>query len=454
MRSPSRVLVVGSGAREHALAWRLAADPGVVELHVAPGSAGMRRIATVHPTVAVVDTPGLVGLAEAIGAELVVVGPEAPLAAGLADALVDAGVAAFGPSRAASALESSKAFCREIAAAAGIPMAPGEAFHDAGDALAFARRLGAPLAVKADGLAGGKGVALCPTLGEAERAIRAALEDGAFGEAGRRVVVERLLEGREASLMAVCDGATALALPAARDHKRVADGDRGPNTGGMGAYSPVPGLDGAEAERLLDVFHRPALAEMARRGTPFRGVLYAGLMLTDAEGPVLLEFNVRFGDPEAQAVLPRLGRALAPLLLAAARGGLAGRSAAAVDAGAAALAVRDEAAVAVVLAAEGYPGRPATGVSIEGIADAHAAGALVFHGATAERDGGYVTAGGRVLTVVGQGPDLEAARAAAYGAAARIRFAGMHHRRDIAADPVAVAGAARAAEPQPAGARA
>ena len=432
--TPRRVLIVGSGAREHALAWRFGTEPGVSEVHVAPGNPGMADVATVHPEVALGDLDGLVDLALALEPDLVVVGPEAPLAAGLADRLSAAGTAVFGPSRAAAALESSKSFCRSIAEAAGIPMAEGASFDRSEEAAAFAHSLGRPLVVKADGLAAGKGVTLCDTPAEAEAAIRAALDDGAFGEAGRRVVVERQLAGREASLMAVCDGRTAVALPPARDHKRIADGDRGPNTGGMGAYSPLADLPDGTAADLVAAFHIPVLAEMARRGTPFRGLLYAGLMLTE-EGPRLLEFNVRFGDPEAQAVLPRVDGPLAALLLAAARGDLGSVTGGAVGGGSP-IAGGSGATVAVVLAAAGYPSAPRTGHPIDGLAEARAAGALVFHAATAIRHGWPVTAGGRVLTVVGRGRDVAAAREQAYTAAQLVRFAGMHYRSDIGA-PVA-----------------
>ena len=432
MTSPERVLIVGSGAREHALAWRLGREAHEGEIgavHVAPGNDGIRDVATIHREVGTGDLDGVVALADSIEADLVVVGPEAPLAGGLADRLSAAGIAVFGPSRAAARLESSKAFCRSIAEAAGIPMAEGASFERSDEAIAFARALGAPVVVKADGLAAGKGVSLCQTPDEAAAAIRGALDEGAFGEAGRRVIVERQLVGREASLMAVCDGARAAALPLARDHKRVGDGDTGPNTGGMGAYSPLADLDDADADGLLDAFHRPALAELARRGTPFRGLLYAGLMLT-AEGPYLLEFNARFGDPEAQAVLPRVGGRLGAVLLAAARGSLDS-----LDGAEATLA--PEATVAVVLAAAGYPATPRTGDPIDGLTAARAAGALVFHGATAMRHGWPVTSGGRVVTVVGRGPDLAEARERAYTAVELVRFAGMHYRQDIGA-PAAV----------------
>jgi phosphoribosylamine--glycine ligase len=419
--TPARILVIGAGAREHVLAWRLARDAGVAEVHVAPGNAGMSDVATVHAAVSTLDLDALARLVDAIEADLVVIGPEAPLAAGVADRLSAAGRSVFGPSQSAAALETSKAFCRRLADEVGVPMADGASFGDAAEAARFARALAVPVAVKADGLAAGKGVTLCRTLGEAEAAIRAL---------GPRVIVERLLEGPEASLMAICDGERAVALPVARDYKRVGDGDVGPNTGGMGAYSPLPDLDDASAERLLDVFHRPVLAEMARRGTPFRGVLYAGLLLA-ADGPRLLEFNVRFGDPEAQVILPRVHGNLAALLAAAAAGRLDD----------APVAVSAEAAVAVVLAARGYPTSPQVGDAIGGIDAAVGAGSLVFHGATAVGAGGWQTAGGRALTVVGRGVDMVDARRRAYEAAGLIGFEGMHYRSDIAAPALAEVGA-------------
>ena len=448
MTAPERVLVVGGGAREHALAWRLARDESVSEVHVAPGNPGMSDVALVHSEAD--DLDAIVALARRLEVDLVVVGPEAPLAAGLADELIEADVPVFGPTRAAAALETSKTFCRAVAEIAGIPMAEGASFAQADEAVSYARALGGPVVVKADGLAGGKGVTVCDTLAEAEVGIRAALEDGAFGEAGRMVVIERRLVGQEATLMAICDGERAIALPVVRDYKRVADGDRGANTGGMGAFSPIPELDEADAERILDAFHLRAVAEMARRGIPFRGVLYAGLMLTDS-GPRLLEFNVRFGDPEAQACLPRIDGPFAATLLAAAsgdlssviRGGGNGRSARG------SLTVRTEAAVGVVVATRGYPrSAPAAGAPIDGVSDARRSGALVFHGATGSRDGRLVTGRGRVLTVVGRDADVAHARERAYDGVARIRFDGMLYRKDIGivsgwAEP------ALAAEPSP-----
>jgi phosphoribosylamine--glycine ligase len=433
-----RILVVGAGAREHAFCWRLGGEPGVEKVVAAPGNPLMRNVAEVHPEVAVGDHAAIVDLARSVATDLVVVGPEAPLVGGLADLLTEAGIPCFGPTAAAAALEGSKAFCREVCRAAGVPMAEGEAFVDVGAALAFAQRMDAPLVVKADGLAAGKGVAVCASLDEVEWHVRAALETGRFGEAGRTVVIERYLEGREASVIALCDGRSGFVLPAARDHKRLSDGDSGPNTGGMGAYSPIEELDGPALEQIYESFHRPVLAEMARRGRPFRGALYAGLMLT-ANGPFLLEFNVRFGDPETQAILPRLatGLSLASVLSAAAAGDLSG-GASGQTAGRLVLHSEPGAAVGITLATAGYPDSPRTGDVVEGIPAAQASGALVFGAALSEGPGSsLVTSGGRVLTVVGRGDDIGSAADAAYAAAADITFEGRHMRHDIGRRPVA-----------------
>jgi phosphoribosylamine--glycine ligase len=430
---PTRILVVGSGGREHALAWKLAGEPGVNEVIVAPGSYAIateprvRRLPAVDP----LDASAVVAVARHEAVELVVIGPEGPLAAGVADALTEAGIVVFGPTRDAARIETSKVYCHEIAAAAGVPMAR-SAVVDPGDdptARAFARAMLAErgaVVVKADGLAAGKGVTIADTIDEADEAIGVALAQGP-------VVIEEWLEGREASLIAICDGREALALPIARDHKRLADFDRGPNTGGMGAYSPLPDLPDEGADELLDRFHRPILAELARRKTRFRGALYAGLMLT-ASGPILLECNARFGDPETQVILPRLAAPLGPVLLAAARGRLreatrplrvtAGR-----------LPTLPGASVGVVLAAAGYPEAPRGGDAIEGLHAARSSGALVFHaGTTRDEDGGYRTAAGRILTVVGRGPDIASARAGAEAAAELISFDGLQRRHDIAFD--------------------
>lgn len=442
MTKPRHILVIGAGAREHALCWRLSTEPGVGRVFVAPGNPLMVDVAEVHPEVAADDHAAVVALARSVAAELVVVGPEAPLVGGLADRLAESGIPCFGPSRAAARLEGSKSFCREVCRSAAVPMAEGQAFDEVSAAFAFARRMGAPVVVKADGLAAGKGVAVCESLDEVEWHVRAALETGRFGEAGHRVVIERYLEGREASVIALCDGRSGLVMPAARDHKRLGDTDTGPNTGGMGAYSPVEELDRSALEGIYESFHRPVLAEMERRGMAFRGALYAGLMLT-ADGPYLLEFNVRFGDPETQAILPRLatGLSLGSLMTAAAVGELAR---AARDAGIDDLVLPAEpaAAVGITLAAAGYPDHPRTGDPIEGIPAARAARGLVFGaGVASSADGApgeLVTVGGRILTVVGRGADVESAADAAYAAAAEISFAGRQMRNDIGRRPAAV----------------
>jgi phosphoribosylamine--glycine ligase len=433
---------VGSGGREHALAWKLASEPGGNEIIVAPGSDAIGREPRVRCVrdVDPLDPAALVALARREAAELVVVGPEAPLAAGVSDALRAAGIAVFGPSRAAARIESSKAFCHEVASAAGVPMARAGWFDDRASARRFAAELateGHGVVLKADGLAAGKGVTVCDTLGEAEAAIDR-LHDAS--PAGVMVVEERL-SGPEASLIAICDGRDAVALPLARDHKRLGDGDTGPNTGGMGAYSPLPDLPSGEIGTLLAAFHRPILAELARRGTPFVGALYAGLMLT-ADGPVLLECNARFGDPETQAILPRLATAMGPLLLAAARGDLrSALSPPTLDDGR--LPELPGSTVAIVLAAAGYPASPRSGDAIDGLDDAAATGALVFHaGTTCDSQGTIRAAGGRVLSIVGRADDLASARARALAAVDLVRAPGLQHRRDIGSSAVA-AGSAR-----------
>jgi phosphoribosylamine--glycine ligase len=431
---PTRILLVGAGGREHALAWKLASEPGVNDLVVAPGSDGIAtEPRVVREAAAITDAEALIGIARRHAVELAVIGPEAALAAGVADALVSAGVPTFGPTKAAARIESSKAFCREVAVAAGVPMAEGRAFGDgeqapaAGYANDLADRGG--VVVKADGLAAGKGVTVCED-GVAAIAALDALEGP--------VVIEERLSGPEASVIALCDGDDAIALPAARDHKRLRDGDEGPNTGGMGAYSPLADLSDEAVESILDRFHRPVIAELARRGTPFRGALYAGLILTP-DGPRLLEFNARFGDPETQVIVPRLGVALGPLLLAAARGTL--RDACrrlGIEGGS--VPTTRASVVGMVLAGEGYPAESDIGSRIDGLDDS-GDGALVFHAGTRRADGGWETNGGRILTVVARGPDLAGARNRAELAADRISWPGLQRRHDIGAG-LAVAGAA------------
>jgi phosphoribosylamine--glycine ligase len=380
----------------------------------------MARIATLAPRKSD-DAEGHARYARTEGIDLVVIGPEAPLVAGLADRIAKEGIAVFGPSAAAAEIEGSKAFAKDVMRSAGIPTAEYETFTAPEAALAWARRRGGRVVVKADGLAAGKGVVVCGSLAEAEEALRAILVERVHGAAGARVLVEERLEGPEASCVAFTDGDHVRLLPAAQDHKRIFDGDRGPNTGGMGAFSPTPHVTPAVAAEVERAVLVPAVREMARRGRPFRGVLYAGLMLTPA-GPKVLEFNARFGDPETQPTLLRLRSDLVPLLLAAAQGDLSRVE----------LEVDPRAAVGVVLAAEGYPGKVAAGDAIEGLDAPTGEGVEVFQAGTARaQDGRVVTAGGRVLTVCALGEGLDDASRRAYEAASRIRFRGMQYRRDI-----------------------
>jgi len=415
-----RVLLVGGGGREHALAWKLAQSPRLARLVAAPGNPGVGRHAECAP-VRDNEIDDLVALAKRESADLVVVGPELPLSLGLADRLREAGLAVFGPSRAAARLESSKVFAKDLMARYGIPTARFEIFRDAAAARRFCRELGAPLVVKADGLAAGKGAIVCRTLEEADGALRLCLEEGAFGAAGRTVVVEEFMEGEEASFFVVTDGTFALPFQAAQDHKTIFDGDRGPNTGGMGAYSPAPVMDAAAERRVMDEIVTPTIAAMAKEGAPYAGVLYVGLMITK-DGPRVVEFNCRFGDPECQAILPRLDEDILPVFDAVARGRRLPAS----------LRWRPESSVCVVLASRGYPAAPKVGDPISGLDDTGALpGVNVFHAATARRDGSLVTAGGRVLGVQALGPDIRSAVARAYEAVDRIRFDGMQIRRDI-----------------------
>jgi phosphoribosylamine--glycine ligase len=397
-----QVVVVGSGAREHALAWRLARSPLLTELHAAPGNPGIAGLGRCHP-VRADDGDGLLGLALTLDADLVVIGPEGPLVAGVADELRRNGIAVFGPGGEAARIEGSKSFAKDVMRAAGVPTAA---------TLSVARP---PCVVKADGLASGKGVFVCRTAAELDEALRA------VQRLGGAVVIEELLEGREVSLFALSDGRQALPLGSAQDFKRIGDGDTGPNTGGMGAYSPVPWL--ADPDALVARVHQPVIDELARRGAPFIGCLFAGLMITES-GPKVLEFNARFGDPETQVLMPRLEDDLLELLVAAAHGSLAGATARA----------GGDAAVTVVLAGPDYPARSDyAGAPITGLAEAEAAGALVFHGGTAARDGRLVTNGGRILSVTGTAATVPEARERAYAAVDMIAFEGVRHRNDIAA---------------------
>ncbi|HET6690759.1 MAG TPA: phosphoribosylamine--glycine ligase [Miltoncostaeaceae bacterium] len=416
------VLVVGGGGREHALVRAIARSPEGPRIHCVGGNAGIARDAALVP-LALDDTGGVVALSIAFGADLVVVGPEAPLVAGVCDGLRAAGVRAFGPGGAAARLEGSKAFAKEVMAEAGVPTARSMVVTDVDEGMAAVAELGLPVAVKADGLAAGKGVMVVGTEAEAREALETCLVQAAFGDAGSRVVVEEGMTGPEVSLLAITDGTHIARFPAARDYKPIGEGNTGPNTGGMGSVSPVPDIPDALADELIDRVHRPVIAAMARRGTPFQGVLYAGLMMTP-DGPRVLEFNTRFGDPETQALLPRLDEDLLALLTAAAEGELEDRP----------VRVKDGAAVSVVLAAHGYPGSPRTGDVITGLEEAAATGAELYHAGTAPGpEGTIVTAGGRVLAVSARGDSVGDARAKAYAAADLIRFDGKQMRRDIAA---------------------
>jgi phosphoribosylamine---glycine ligase len=428
-----RVLLLGSGGREHALARALAADPDVTELHAAPGNPGIAASATVHP-LDLADIGAAVGLARSLGAGLVIIGPEAPLVAGLADALRAAGIGCFGPSSRAAMIEGSKSFAKQVMHEARIPTAAARTCSTAGEVAAALAGFGPPYVVKADGLAAGKGVVVTTDLAAA-LAHAESVGGGAGAGRGRgggagasRVVVEEFLDGPEVSLFALADGVTAVPLLPAQDFKRARDGDQGPNTGGMGAYAPLPWGPPGLTEEVMGTVIQPAIEAMRRRGTPYRGLLYAGLCLTK-EGPRVVEFNARFGDPETQVVVDRLASPLAGPLAAAASGSLSGASP---------LEWAPGAAVTVVIAAQDYPGSPVTGDVIDGIQDAERCpGAYVLHAGTATGRGKLVTAGGRVLNVVGTGPDLAAARAAAYAAAARIRIRGAWYRGDIAAQAAA-----------------
>ncbi|HYI74955.1 MAG TPA: phosphoribosylamine--glycine ligase [Gaiellaceae bacterium] len=405
-----RVLVVGSGGREHALVWKLAQSASLTELHAAPGNPGIAAIAECHP-IRADDAEGILGLARSLEIELVVIGPELPLVLGLGDALRRFGFLVFGPSAAAARIEGSKSFAKEVMAAAGVPSA---------SKLAIAHP---PCVVKADGLAAGKGVFVCHTHAEVDDAMRA------LAGSGGDIVVEELLVGPEVSLFAICDGRVARPLVSAQDFKRAYDGDEGPNTGGMGAYAPAAALEPSEAKELAAQIHDRVLAELARRGSPFVGLLYAGLMLTP-DGPRVLEFNCRFGDPETQAVLPLVESDILAALAAAAQGDVSG-----VEIG-----WSGGSAVTVVLASERYPDEGERGATIDGVDAAEDAGALVFHAGTALHGDRLVTNGGRILAVTGVGPSVDEAHRLAYDAANLVRFPGARFRGDIAAAAVREAG--------------
>lgn len=417
-----RVLIVGSGGREHALAASIAASPHCLEVHAAPGNPGISMIAKCHPVVAD-DIEGLVALSRDLAVDLVVIGPEVPLVLGLADELRHIGIATFGPGAAAAKMEGSKAFTKQLLDAAGVDTAESYTVTDFAGAKLAIGALGGACVVKADGLAAGKGVIVCDDATAAERAAEELL-GGSLGSAGSVLVIEERMEGPEVSVLALCDGEAAVPLPSARDYKRIGEGGTGPNTGGMGAISPAPGVTDEQAQAIVDTVHKPILMELTRRGIRFNGCLYAGLMLTET-GPRVLEFNVRFGDPETQAVLPRLGEDLLPWLMACAKGELEERP----------LKTYGGSAVAIVLASRGYPESSESGNPISGLADASIMrDTAVFQAGTAIAHGKVVTAGGRVLAVVARGADADGARAAAYAAANKVSFEGMQRRDDIGSD--------------------
>ncbi len=413
------ILILGGGGREHALAWAIRQNPKCDRLFVAPGNAGMESVARLAE-LDILSGPAVIGFCEENAIDLVVIGPEAPLAAGVADELRAAGILVFGPSRAAAMLEASKAFTKEVCDACGAPTAAWARFDAAGPARDYIRAKGAPIVVKADGLAAGKGVTVAMTEAEAIAAVDEAF-GGAFGAAGAEVVIEEFMAGEEASFFVLCDGADCLPIGTAQDHKRVGDGDTGPNTGGMGAYSPAPVLSQAIQDAVMAQIIRPTVAEMARRGTPFQGVLYAGLMIEDGRGR-LVEYNVRFGDPECQVLMMRLGAQALALILACAEGRLAE----------AAVTWAEDHALTVVLAAQGYPGTYEKGGRIAGLETLpEDSSRMVFHAGTARRDGAWVATGGRVLAATGRGATLAEAHDRAYALADAIDWPGGFYRRDI-----------------------
>lgn len=415
-----KVLVVGSGGREHALCWKIAQRPDT-EVYVAPGNIGMVDVATLV-NIKVDDIAGLVDFAKAEGIDLTVVGPELPLTLGVVDAFQEAGLACFGPNKAAAKLEGSKAFSKELMKKYGIPTAAFDTFTDVDKAKAFVDEIGVPCVVKADGLAAGKGVIICMTREEADKAIEDMLTDHAFGDASATIVIEEYMVGPEVSVLAFADGKSVLPMVSAQDHKRIFDGDKGPNTGGMGAYSPAPVYTEALSAEVNKTIIEPTIAAMAAEGTPFTGILYTGLMLTE-KGPRVLEYNVRFGDPETQPIMVRMKSDIVALFQACVDGKL----------DEATLEWHDEAAVCVIMASGGYPASSEKGVPIHGLDDIAAEEAIVFHSGTAEKDGEIVTNGGRVLGVTAKDATIKGAIDKAYAAVEKINFDHMQFRRDIGA---------------------
>jgi phosphoribosylamine--glycine ligase len=415
-----KVLVLGSGAREHALFWKIRQSPLVDEVYAAPGNGATQALGA-SITIAPTDPAEVLALVHERDIDLVVIGPDDAIAAGVADLLTRAGRLVFGPGAGPGRLESSKAFAKEVMAAVGVPTAAYAVFDDRHQARAYARSHGTGLVVKADGLALGKGVTVCDSVEDTIAAIDRAMETEAFGSAGRRIILEERLKGPEVSLMCFCDGTLAIPMVPARDYKRAFDGDQGPNTGGMGAYSPPSDVDPAMVERIVRDCAQPVVEELARRGLPYRGCLYTQVMLT-SDGPQVIEFNARFGDPEAQVVLPRLTSDLVEPLLACAKG----------DLGGAAMEWGTGATVGLVLASDGYPASYEVGFTISGL-DSLDEDVVVFHAGTKHTSEGYISSGGRVLTVVASGPSVAEARSRAYDNVRRVSFDGCFHRTDIAA---------------------
>lgn len=416
-----RILVIGGGGREHAIVWALKKSEKVKEVYCAPGNAGIAQLAECVP-IAVNQFDELIRFAKDADIDLVFVGPDDPLADGIVDAFEAAGIQTYGPRKNAAEIEGSKIFMKNLLKKYEIPTAKYETFTDYETALAYLRQQSVPIVIKADGLAAGKGVTVAATLDDAEKALREAMVDKVFGDAGNQIVIEEFLEGQEMSILAFVDGETVRAMVPAQDHKPIFDGDKGPNTGGMGTYTPLPHIDQAIIDESIEKIIVPTAKAMVSEGRPFRGVLFAGLMITK-DGPKTIEFNARMGDPETQVVLPRLETDLVDIVLASMNGHLDQ-----ID-----IRWSDEAAVCVIVASEGYPGSYPKGRAISGLEKAEEQGALVFHAGTAEKDGQIVTSGGRVLGIVGRGRDIAEARARAYEAVSVIEFEGKQNRTDIAA---------------------